>query len=363
MESNENSIVTKNVLRSRNLRGYSFTTDYVYKARDEGKLLTLRLDTNNNCNIACKYCYSAPQRTAAAQQMSREMLKSVIDQAYELGLESVVYLGGGEPLMYRDFWWFMEYLHSINVIPVVFTNGTLITRRAAEDMYQLGVSVIIKFDGFEKTQDFLTQPGTYQKIQLALNDLLESGYGAPNETGDTRIGAAPCACVYNVDEIPEIWRLLRKKGVYPNVERATNIGNAKVSNMMLSNEQTAQLYKTLSEIDKNEFGINWESPYSGYPAHSCFISLVGCHIKADGGIALCSEFDSFANVTEKPLAEVLKGDLFQKVRYSEKYLCDPCSSCDYLRTCLGGCRSKCFTGTGDIFGYDPSCVLCKAQAM
>lgn len=350
------------IMRSKNLRGYSYDTDRVYQARDEGKLLTLRLDTNYECNLACKYCYSSPLQTGEIPQMSVEQLKDVIDQAYALGLESVVYLGGGEPLLYQHFWWFIDYLQELNVVPVIFTNGTLITRETAERLYRSGATVIIKMDGFQATQDYLTGPGTYEKMREGFELLMEAGYGDLDNPQETRIGAAPCACVHNYQEIPELWRYLRRRGVYPNVERASCIGSAQISDLVLSRSQTAWLYQTLREIDEQEFGIQWESPYSGYPAHSCFISLVGCHVKADGGVALCSEFPSHASLKEKSLAQILGEELFQQVRNTEQLISSPCKECQHLRTCLGGCRSKCLIGSGSLFGHDPSCTFCMTAA-
>lgn len=345
--------------RSINLRGYTYTMDEAYAARDNGQLLCLRLDTNYECNIACKYCYSSPLQTGKTPQMSKEMLKSVIDQAYDIGMKAVIYLGGGEPLLYEHFWWFMEYLNKLNVVPVVFTNGILVTKETARRLYEVGATVMIKFDGLEETQNKLTGPKSFDKIHRGFEMLLESGYGDLTDVNETRMGAAPCACNVNYQEIPDIWRMLRKNGVYPNVERATSIGRAKIGDLSLDNSQTKWLYDTLREIDREEFGIQWESPYSGYPAHSCYISLIGCHVKADGGVALCSEFDSHANINEKPLADILNEDLFVKVRHSEKLLKEPCSKCEHLRTCLGGCRSKCLNGSGSLFGHDPSCTLCQ----
>ncbi len=349
------------IMRSKNLRGYSFETEEVYRARDEGKLLTLRLDTNYDCNLQCKYCYSSPLQTGATPQMSIERLKDVIDQAYELGLQSVVYLGGGEPLLYKHFWWFMEYLQKLDVVPVIFTNGTLITKEVARRLYQVGATVIIKMDGFQETQELLTGPGTYEKMQEGFQFLLDSGFGDLDNPYETRIGAAPCACTHNYQEIPEMWRYLREMGVYPNVERASCIGSAVISDLVLDKSQTAWLYKTLREIDEKEFDIQWESPYSGYPAHSCFISLVGCHVKADGGVALCSEFPSHANLADKSLAEILEEEIFIKVRNTEKLISAPCKDCDHLRSCLGGCRSKCLIGSGSLFGHDPSCTVCFSE--
>lgn len=77
------------------LAGYSYTLDEVKEARDNGKLLCLRLDTNYICNLKCRYCYSYEQHKENAVHMPFEFATQIIDQACDLGLKSIVYLGGG----------------------------------------------------------------------------------------------------------------------------------------------------------------------------------------------------------------------------------------------------------------------------
>lgn len=339
------------------LRGYSYTREEAVKARDEGKLLCLRLDTNYNCNLQCRYCYSYSDAKVKSPAMPLAHAKDIIDQGSEIGLRSVVYLGGGEPTLYPDFFPLIEYMTLKNVIPVIFTNGILMTKTAAKRLYEMGASVIIKFDGFQETQEKLTGAGTFKLIRAGLDELMKAGFAdKESATNITRLGIAPCMCKINYDEIPDIWRFARRNFLFPDFERATAIGNA-TDDISLDSKQVYQLLDVLEKIDTEEFGMEWEALYSSIPAHNCYIYLSGCHITANGEVSICPEIPSVANLADKRLARILGESPFKEARYIEKYIQGECAKCDYLDKCFGGCRSKAYYYRNSFFESDPFCKM------
>lgn len=338
------------------LKGYSYSSDDAFKARDEGRLLCLRLDTNYDCNLQCTYCYSSKKKK---QSMPLGMAVKIIDQAHDLGLQSVVYLGG-EPFLYKHFWELVKYLYVLGIIPVIFSNGTLITGDVARKLFDFGASVVVKFDGFEKTQDKLTGRGSFKKIHAGFMALLDAGF-AKMDNNVTRLGAAPCACTVNYEEIPAIWRFLRENSVFPNVERATIIGHA-TKELELSKEQVVRLMNAVRDIDEIEFGIEWEASYSPIPCHNCYVFLAGCHITARGDVALCPEMSPVASLKEKNLKDILMDSPFKESRHIEDNIQEPCKSCEYLRICVGGCRSKAFYHSQSYFASDPFCPFVEKSS-
>ena len=337
------------------LKGYSYSLQEIHAARDAGQLLCLRVETNYTCNLDCLYCYSYLKRNEQKSSMSLEDACDVIGQGIDLGLRSIVYLGGGEPLLYKHFWSFIEYVNRRNVTTVIFTNGTLIDLSVAKRLLDLGASIIIKSDGREQIQDWLSGPGTHKRIRSGLEALLEAGFTELNGRY-TRLGIAPCATKVNILEIPEIWRFARKNDIFPNMERATEIGRA-TSNITLDRSQVRWLTQTLKEIDEKEFDIKWSTPYSAIPAHSCGIFLAGAAIMVDRGVALCPEMPAVANLADKPLAEIIQEPPFSTARALEDNIEEPCASCEFFRLCLGGCRSKALVYNKSIFACDPFCTM------
>ena len=350
------NIISEGKFSAPLLRGYSYTKEEVLKARDEGRILCMRLDTNYNCNLECRYCYSYSDEKVVSPAMPLSKAKNIIDQAHDLGLRSIVYLGGGEPTLYPDFWPLIEYMISKNITPVIFTNGLLMTKEMAKRLYDLGASVIVKFDGFEETQEKLTGEGTFKRIRAALEMLMEAGFAERNEENVTRLGVAPCMCTINYDEIPEIWRFARKNFIFPDFERATTVGNA-TEDISISEENVHKLLETLERIDNEEFSLKWDSPYSSIPGHHCYIFLSGCHITAYGEVSLCPEIPPVANLDDKPLAQILSESPFKEARHIEKNIKGECAECDHLEKCFGGCRSKAYYNEDSLFASDPSCKV------
>lgn len=313
------------------------------------------METNYNCDLDCLYCYSYLRQDEQKSPMSLEDACDVIDQGIDLGLRSIVYLGGGEPFLYRHFWSFIEYVNRRKVTAVIFTNGMSIDLSVAKRLFDLGVSIMIKSDGREEIQDRLTGPGTYKRIRSGLDALMEAGFTKLNGRY-VRLGIAPCATKVNILEIPEIWRFARKNNIFPNMERATEIGRA-TSNITLDRSQVRWLTQTLKEIDEKEFGIKWSTPYSAIPAHSCGIFLAGASIMVDRGVALCPEMPAVANLADKPLAEIIQEPPFSTARALEDNIEEPCASCEFFKLCLGGCRSKALVSNKSIFACDPYCTL------
>jgi radical SAM protein with 4Fe4S-binding SPASM domain len=338
------------------LKGYSYSAQEFKRARDANELICLRMETNYNCNLRCRYCYSYDRREGLDIQMSIEAARDVIDQGVKLGLRSIVYLGGGEPLVYNHFWPFMDYVSSQGVIPVVFTNGILTDQKTADRMFGLGASLMTKLDALnEDVQNKLTGPETYQKIIAGLNTLLRAGF-ARKDGRYTRLGIGACATKINLNEIPKIWRFARDNNIFPNVELATEIGMA-TSDITLTMDEAYHLRKTLRKIDYEEYGNNWNMPHSSIAAHSCGIFLCGAAVTADGGVSLCPEMPAVANLAEKPLSKIIAEPPFSEARTIERHIEEPCKSCDSLETCLGGCRSKAVVQSKSMWACDPYCSI------
>src|SRR4051812_12888459 len=81
--------------------------------------LNVEVDLSNRCSLGCEWCHFAfthtygplakiaERPTAATQRggdlMDTTLAKRMIDQFAEAGVLSVVWTGGGEPTLHRDF--------------------------------------------------------------------------------------------------------------------------------------------------------------------------------------------------------------------------------------------------------------------
>ena len=81
------------------LKGYMYGAQEAREARNSNRLLAIRLETNKSCNLRCRYCY-AQSGEGSAKIADINSLKQIVSEAKELGIKSVVVIGGGEPTLH-----------------------------------------------------------------------------------------------------------------------------------------------------------------------------------------------------------------------------------------------------------------------
>jgi len=337
------------------LRGYSFSEATIDDYRLSGKLLSLRLETNYDCNLACKYCYAPEIKKMNKNILSYKEQIEVIDQAKDMGIQSVVIVGPGEPLLFSHLKELVEYLSNNSIIPVIFSNLTLMTKELAKYLYEHNVSIIGKLDGSKEIQDKLCGDNVYDLINKGLEELLRVGYADLYDTNTTRLGLGCVVCSVNYKEIPALWRSMRARKIFPNFEQVTTIGRADNS-LDISISEKIDLINTLREIDEKEYKIEWKIPYSPIPAFQCCLFYVGTHLNLYGGICPCPELPPIDSIRNNSLSSILKSEEYNRIRKIEQHLQGKCADCIYNNYCYG-CRSKAFRKYGSIFAEDPSCPM------
>jgi len=92
----------------------------------------LYLETTNRCNLLCTTCPRTFEQLEPPADMSWELFTSIVDQFPRIG--RVVLHGVGEPMMVRSLPRMIRYLKDRGVYVLFNTNGTLLTRRAGEQL-------------------------------------------------------------------------------------------------------------------------------------------------------------------------------------------------------------------------------------
>ncbi|MEK6621908.1 MAG: radical SAM protein, partial [Planctomycetota bacterium] len=154
-----------------------FADDEIAKCLDKKGLLSIELEFTRKCNLRCLYCYSNAGE-AVENELELNELKAVVYQARDLGAKKIILLGGGEPLLYHGVMDVVDYIHSLGLQQVLFTNGTLITREIAQFLFKKNVSVIMKSNSMiSEVQDLLAgAKGVFQNIRKGLQLLKDTGY-------------------------------------------------------------------------------------------------------------------------------------------------------------------------------------------
>ncbi len=332
-----------------------FSDDKIQKCCDSKGLLSIELEFTKKCNLKCLYCYTAAGK-ATENELTVDELKSIVLQAKNLGAKKIILLGGGEPLIYDKIIDIIQYISSLGLKQVIFTNGTLINDEMANVLLDNKVSVIVKHNSFKpEVQDSLSGiPGTFSKIKEGIKKLREVGY--PH--GEVSLGIQTIICKQNFDEIPDMWAWARERNIIPYVEVITLQGRAKDnSSLMVSSARVKSLFEQLKSIDHSN-GIKWENS-STIAAFSCKRHLYSCLVNAQGYVQPCTGVDILVgNIREKPIKEILAtSNVVKRLRNVYHNLEGQCRDCDHSKECYG-CRGNAYQITGNYLASDPTCWHC-----
>lgn len=355
--------------RSPLLVGYTYDPEDAYKARDENRLLAIRLETNRCCNLRCRYCY-AESGDQLENELSYQDLTDVVRQAKELGAQSIVVIGGGEPTIHPQFQELISFIHSLDIIPMIFTNTVTITKELAKFLHAKNASVMGKLDSLRpEVQDFLARrKGSFDRIQRGLNNLIEAGFTRVEDPHRLRLGVSCVTNLLNLEEIEQIWHFCRQQNIFPNLEVLTPTGRAKreLPDCFITQEELKDYKLRLLEIDRSCYVYDW-LPYTPLPGSGCLQHLYSLYVTIEGNVRPCAptKFDENPtfqhngtypyNVLKLSLREIYEDLLFQYVRNIDQYLEGKCHNCEHLGECIG-CRGYAYS-VGVNEGKNPYSAL------
>ena len=345
------------IVSSPKLEGYWYPPDRVHNARKNNRLLSLRIETSLKCNLMCNYC-SLSCREHPHQEMDYDEIIDVVKQAKYLGAESIVVIGGGEPTIYPNFRKLIQYIHSLDMVPVIFTNTTTMTKELSQFLFNHNTSIIGKLDSLkEVVQDRLVgKKGTYQKIMKGIANLKSVGY-TDGDPLQPKLGLSFVVNNVNIQELPKLWRFCRSQNIFPNFEMM--VPNQRAENLidLMPTKLDYQKMKLhLLEIDKKEFGFNW-LPYTPLLGCGCLQTYYSLYVTVEGLIRPCAAIQtSNVSLDKYSLKEVIKLPFFQTVRNVDSHLEGKCKNCKHNYECIG-CRGMAFT-VGVLKGEDHLKAVC-----
>lgn len=341
------------------LSGYNYSAERARIAANQGRLLTLRLETSNICNLKCIYCNGASGKKKN-DELPFAMLKKAVAEVKSLGGKSVIVIGGGEPTIYPNFKELIQYIAGQEMIPVVITNSSTLTLKLAKFLYVTGASVLFKLDSLRKeTQDRLAgKAGAYEHIMRGMENLFSVGFNKP-VNGKLRCGASFVVTKYNYQEIPLLWSFCRDQGIYPNLEEFIPRGRGidYENQLCVSQANLKALKQKLLSIDRLVYGYDW-LVYTPLPGHGCLQHLYSVYLSCNGYIRPCADIEvNLFNVKKMKIKEIIQTPFFNFVRNIELHLEGKCFRCKHNNLCVG-CRGNAFS-LGIREGQDVYKALCR----
>lgn len=311
------------------------------------------------CNLQCIHCLSSSGQRDP-RELSTAEAKRVLDDLRDLQV-FYINIGGGEPMVRRDFFDLVEYSVS-NGIGVKFsTNGAFIDADKARRLAAMDyLDIQISLDGVdEATNDAVRGAGSYRMARTAMDNLASAGFGP--------FKISVVVTRHNVPQLDSFKELADSYGAQLRVTRLRPAGRGADTwhELHPTLGQQRQIYDWLMAHGENVltgdsfFHLNaLGDPLPGL--NMCGAGRVVCLIDPIGDVYACpfvihDEFRAGNVRDEGGFARVWKqSDLFRSLR--EPQSAGACASCGAYDACQGGCMAaKFFTGL-PLDGPDPECV-------
>ena len=310
------------------------------------------------CNLACTHCLSSSGRRDP-NELSTSEAKSLIDEIARMQI-FYINVGGGEPMIRRDFFELIEHAVVQKVGVKFSTNGTRIDRPAARRLAGIDyLDIQISMDGVDAaTNDRVRGAGSYDAARRAMDHLKDANFG-PFKISVVMTRES----IEQLDEFEDLasmygaqLRLTRLRPSGRAVEQwdalhPTLLQNRDLYQWLLQrpNVLTGDSFFHLSALGESLEGLNL-----------CGAGRVVCLIDPVGDVYACPfvihEQFRAGNVRAAGFNDVwTNSELFTSLR--EPGNPGACGSCGSYDACRGGCMAaKFFTGL-ELTDPDPECVF------
>jgi len=311
------------------------------------------------CNLQCVHCLSSSGQRDE-RELSTDEAKKILDDLRDLQV-FYINIGGGEPMVRRDFFELLEYSVA-NGIGVKFsTNGAFIDEEKARRLAAMDyLDIQISLDGVDAaTNDAVRGEGSYDMAIRAMENLKAANFG--------QFKISVVVTRHNVSQLDQFKALADHYGAQLRITRLRPAGRGADTwhELHPTNAQQREIYNWLLKHGENvltgDSFFHLNALGESLPGlNMCGAGRVVCLIDPIGDVYACpfvihDEFKAGNVRAEGGFAKVWKqSDLFLSLR--EPQSAGACASCGAFDACQGGCMAaKFFTGL-PLDGPDPECV-------
>ena len=322
------------------------------------------------CNLECVHCLSSSGRRDP-RELTTDEAKAVLDELHDLQV-FYINIGGGEPMIRRDFFELLEYSIGRGIGVKFSTNGAFIDADKARRLASMDyLDIQISLDGTDaEVNDAVRGTGSYDTAIRAMGHLRDAGFE------DFKISVVVTR--HNVDQLDEFKALADSFGATLRITRLRPSGRGADSwhDLHPTQAQQRQIYEWLlvhgddvltgdSFFHLNALGTESGSgPLPGL--NMCGAGRVVCLIDPIGDVYACpfvihDEFRAGSVRDVGGFSDVWKNsDLFTELR--EPQSAGACASCGSFDACQGGCMAAKFFVGIPLDGPDPECVSGHGEA-
>jgi MoaA/NifB/PqqE/SkfB family radical SAM enzyme len=282
---------------------------------------------HSRCNCRCVMC-DIWRANKNGQEIAPELLAQHIDSFRKLGVEWVV-MSGGEALMHSNLWALCEQVKAMPAKITLLSTGLLL-KRNAENVVKWCDEVVVSLDGSGEVHNEI------RRIPRAFDRLAEGVASLKSLDPEFRVTGRCVVQRRNFADLSNIIDAAHTIGLDQISFLAVDVsssafnrpqpwGDERVSEVALSPNEVRELDQIVEEVivrraDDFASGFVAESPdklrripryfaalngVGEFPTTVCNAPWVSAVVETDGAVRPCFFHESFGNINELPLDEIL----------------------------------------------------------
>ncbi len=346
-------------------------------------------NVGQKCNLKCVHCYSHSQNREYAGELSTDEGKALIEDLARFG-SPVLLFSGGEPLLRKDLPALASLATDRGMRAVISTNGTLLTRKMAEVLRQIGLSYVgVSLDGMRTINDrFRGVEGAFDAALAGIRNCQEAGI---------KVGLRFTINRRNAADVPQIFDLIEREGI-PRICFYHLVYSGRGSDLVKEDldhgetrkaidlivDRTQDLHRRGKAVEVLTVDNHADGPYlylrmkkEGSPRVGEVLDLLRMNGGNSSGVGIgCVSWDgavhadqfwrhySFGNVRQRPFSEIwvdLTNPIMAKLKEKKKHIRGRCVACRWLDICAGNFRARAEALSGDLWAPDPACYLTEQE--
>ena len=309
---------------------------FIKKAADNCFPLACLFELTFNCNLSCRHCYIVRKKS---KELSKPEVFDILRQLRDMRCLNLIF-SGGEIFTRKDFFEIAAYARGLNFNIILYTNGTLIDKKAADRIRELNISrVEISLYGFRETHDEITRrKGSFDKTVKAIRLLVEN---------KIKVVVKKVLMAQNISETWELQKfVIEELGV--SWKRAAGFlsispcddGNKRPLQYRPTDMQVKEyMEEVIGQHRDKGMDIEWkEKPGS---RKLCEAGFQICNISPYGQVNLCSQLRLKNNnsIRKHSFREIWLGHdeikKFRNMRVEDRTECRGCEISKYCHVCPG----------------------------
>lgn len=260
------------------------------------------------CQCNCRHCSAGRHLRNDLPELSTKEAKALIDQSQNLGV-SIITFTGGEPLLRDDIYELISYVDKRKAIPILFTNGLLLSEENIEKLVNAGLySLFVSIDSPipEEHDQLRGMAGLFESAILGIKRMQSKG-------GFVGISSYATRSATQKGMYKKLYSLARELGVenlilFDGVPTGNTLND---TSEMLTPEQHEEIRKFSSYIFKHQRvpqlnSQSWQNSIEGYlMGIGCLAVNLQYYVSAYGEVSPCDFTPlSFGNVRNKSIKEI-----------------------------------------------------------